>query len=147
MKSYNKKCSPNKEDIAIMKPMAQKIADYIVANGIPNSLQNIPDLPYEVEGCERVEEYRNYSNNKSTKDEAIVLNIDEECKYFNNITIYFGVTLDLKDDTWGGRIELTSLNETVLIYSFRSDENNSFKFTDMDIGNRKDDGICNPMRQ
>jgi len=52
MKSYNKECSPNKEDIAIMKPMAEKIADYIVANGIPKSLEDIPDLPYEVEGCE-----------------------------------------------------------------------------------------------
>jgi len=140
-------CGPNKQDVAVMKPVAQSIADYIVAHGIPKSLADIPSLSNGLSGCERDEEYRDYSNNKSTKDEAIVLNIEEKCNYSNNIKIDFGATFDLENNIWGGRIEQTSLNETVLIYSFRSDDNNLFKFSDMDIGSRKDDGICNPMRQ
>ena len=42
-------CGPNPKDVAVMKPMAEKIADYIVKHGIPKSLEEIPGLPYELE--------------------------------------------------------------------------------------------------
>jgi len=138
-------CGPNSSDVKVMKPMAQKIADHLVAHGIPKSLADIQGLPYVVEGCERSEEYRNYSNNKSTKDEAYYYDIDEKCKY-NNISIDFGVSVYFKDDTMSCRIELVSPSETVLSHSFSRDKNNTFEFSKMDIGSRKDDGICNPMR-
>jgi len=148
MKSYNKECSPNKDDIAIMKPMAQKIADYIVTNGIPKSLEDIPDLPYVVEGCEMNKEYWDYKGNIVIKDIALLYKINEKCKYANNnISINFGVTLWIKDNLWSGMIKLTSINKTTLFYSFESDNKNTFKFDDIHIGSHKDDGICNPMRQ
>jgi len=43
---YNYTCGPSSADVKVMKPMAQKISDYIVKNGIPESLKDIPDLPY-----------------------------------------------------------------------------------------------------
>jgi len=140
-------CGPNSADVKVMKPMAQKIADHIVAHGIPKSLADIPDLPYGVEGCERSEEYHDYKSNIVVKNKAMIYKIREKCNYANgNISIYFGVTLWLKDNTWDGMLKLTSSNETVLFYPFESDNNKTFKFDDMDIGSRKDDGICNPMR-
>ena len=50
---YHHTCGPNSADVKVMKPMAEKISDYIVKNGIPKSLKDIPDLPYGLVGCRK----------------------------------------------------------------------------------------------
>ena len=46
-------CSPNKEDLAIMTPMAEAISNYIIKNGIPNSMRSISNLPYKFTICRK----------------------------------------------------------------------------------------------
>ena len=46
-------CGPNKLDVRKMKPMAEKVSQYIITNGSPESLKNIPDLPYELVECRK----------------------------------------------------------------------------------------------
>ena len=70
-------CGPNMSDVKVMKPMAQKISDYIVKNGIPESLKDIPDLPYGLEGCKHIEknfeECSFFRNNKKYEVEIYIL--------------------------------------------------------------------------
>jgi len=46
-------CSPNKEDLTIMTPMAEAISNYIIKNGIPNSMRSISNLPYKFTICRK----------------------------------------------------------------------------------------------
>jgi hypothetical protein len=43
-------CGPNQSDVRVMKPMAEAISHYISKNGIPDSLEDIPNLPYKLSG-------------------------------------------------------------------------------------------------
>jgi hypothetical protein len=55
-----KTCLPNAKDVEIMTPQAEVITNYILKNGIPKSLAEIPDLPYRLENCERELLYKQY---------------------------------------------------------------------------------------
>ena len=69
-------CSPNKHDVKIMKPQVKAIADYIVKNGMPKSLKNIPELPYGLIGCSHqqhnLERCSFYKNNRKYEVELYV---------------------------------------------------------------------------
>jgi len=41
-------CGPNRSDVKAMKPMAEAIKSYVLKNGMPKSLNDIPNLPYEL---------------------------------------------------------------------------------------------------
>ena len=127
MKSYNKKCSPNKEDIAIMKPMAQKIADYIVANGIPESLENIPNLLYMVEGCEK--EMPNVEN----------------CKLIENNIMYDIELYKYSINEFSIKI-FDKTSEVGLIYNLEEALNHKWIIKEIKPYSSKTSGICNPMR-
>ena len=71
-------CGPNMSDVGVMKPMAQKISDYIVKNGIPESLKDIPDLPYGLVEC----------NKKRADEEARCIFIAKDKKY--DLTFFMG---------------------------------------------------------
>ena len=71
-------CGPDMSDVRVMKPMAQKISDYIVTHGIPKSLKDIPDLPYGLEGCNK---------NRAGEDSKCMF-VAKGMKY--NITLFMG---------------------------------------------------------
>jgi len=81
------KCRPDSQVVRIATPMVEKIADHIVANGVPESLADIPELPYGLEGCERKVRYRKpvgiYYKDTNIKENADFSIIDEKC-YFAN---------------------------------------------------------------
>jgi hypothetical protein len=140
-------CGPNSSDVKVMKPMAEKISDYIVKNGIPESLKDIPDLPYELKGCEKTEYYQNYkSYDYVSKENAELHKVKEKCN-LKNIKIEFGFTEELNNLYIGGSIRMTSINETVLNVYFNTKDNKNFTFAKIDIGSSKSSGICNPMKQ
>ncbi|NOR56380.1 MAG: hypothetical protein GQ531_09245 [Sulfurovum sp.] len=70
-------CGPNSHDVKIMKPQAKAIADYVVKNGVPKSLKNIPDLPYELVECKHKQKNLEicilYVNNREYKARIYVL--------------------------------------------------------------------------
>jgi hypothetical protein len=133
-----------------MKPMAEKISDYIVKHGIPKSLKDIPDLPYGLEGCKRSEEYLNSDNNggmkEVEKEKAILYNLREEC-HFKNIELSYWLQRDLKENDVSITIKMVSTNRTVLEYGLGAEKGKNLSLSMKDIGSYKSSGICNPMRQ
>ena len=118
------KCGPNKKDVAVMKPMAEAISNYIVKNGIPKSLEDIPDLPYELE-C-----------GQSGK----------ECYFYNK-----KYEVKFYKPSYGG-YELRIFSEkTKTAYKnyFKMSENKKLILNTSDSGSYslKTSGICSPMKQ
>ena len=125
---YNFTCGPNSADVKVMKPMAKKISDYIVKNGIPKSLKDIPDLPYELEGCEKKQK-----------------NL-EKCIFHTNNREY-EVEIYILGDT---SIEIYSeKTKTGLRYKLKKNSSsNQWLIDEQDIKySSKNSGICNPLRQ
>jgi len=146
---YQHTCEPNKEDVKVMKPMAEAIRDYIVKHGVPERLEEIPNLPYRLENCKKEITYgdendipRSYVTKNSKWEESI-----EVC-YFKNITLSLRFVKNLKDEKKGleGSLRMDSSHGTVssvFIYQIR---NGQFVFQDIHFSG-KISGICNPMRQ
>lgn len=51
-------CRPSYSVVKTATPMVEKMADYIVKQGMPESLDDIPDLPYKLEDCKKNIKYR-----------------------------------------------------------------------------------------
>ena len=150
-------CGPNSADVKIMKPMAEKISNYIVKNGIPKSLKDIPDLPYGLEGCERSEEYWDNSNNKTSDiEKRFSFQMDEKCYFYHKnrtIKLDFGASSYIKNypNEWGVSINMrNSQTETVLKSGLSlKKEGDHFIMNDssISVSSSKNDGICSQMRQ
>ena len=126
-------CGPNEKEVELMKPQAEAISKYILENGLPKSMLEIPNVPYEWDRCERESwnvEYcyfyfyenfytaRLYFLGESYK--SIFLYIENEK---SETGVSFTVIQELKDG-----LETNKLVENLKAYS------------------TKDDGLCNPMR-
>ena len=121
-------CGPNRTDIKVMKPMAEAISNYIVKHDIPESLKDIPDLPYGIVRCERhqknLEKCIFYKNNKEYESEIYILG-----------DIY--IEIYSKQTKTGLRYELTKNSST-----------KNWLISESSIAfSSKNSGICNPMRQ
>ena len=109
---YKITCGPNAQDVKVMKPMAKAISGYIVKNGIPASLSNIPNLPYELQDCKRDEYYSGIYSKKVPKNKAIGYDIDIKCKTKRGITVKLGLFMDYEDNTTYLGINFESTNGT-----------------------------------
>jgi len=123
-------CGPNSADVKVMKPMAEKISDYIIKNGIPESLKDIPDLPYGLVGCENTSYYDKFDAKISnyikvySKEDADSKVITQEC-HFNykskKYSINFNGNYEFK---YGGELIMRIENDTSrtgLQYFFKID--------------------------
>ena len=119
-------CGPSLIDIYRMKPMAEKIANYIVKNGIPESLEDIPGLPYELEGCENIDDEKKCHYKK---DSAYI------------VSIYIPITNELTLETFN------TDSKTGIQYWFKKDNTKIILERKGNAYSSKTSGICNPMRQ
>jgi len=123
---YTKECSPNKEDVKVMTPMAKAISDYIATDGIPKSLKDIPDLPYVLIGC-----------NKSQENVEHCSFYVENSKY--SLELYRLLTLYLTIEN--------KINKTGIYYDFKKDNRQDrWDLVKEKAYSSKSTGICNPMR-
>jgi hypothetical protein len=136
-----------------MKPMAEAISDYIIKHGVPESLRDIPNLPYRLEGCERKEEYLQVKNgrwDKSNQEEAVIFDIEEKCRFLNNIILTLDVTIDQKSKFNDSSIRIGMWNKKTQTVShlYLKKENRKYSIDDvLKFDSGKTSGICNPMRQ
>jgi len=134
--------------------MAEKISAYIVKHGIPERLEDIPDLPYKLEGCERKVAFKKHLTVKTidvnkSKD-ATYKSISEKCKYSYQdrayqVRIFFEYYYE--DKMFGGSLYLNNWeSETGIRYAFDS-ANPKILDNTPHFYSGKSTGICNPMRQ
>jgi len=135
---YNFTCGPNSADVKVMKPMAEKISDYIVKHGIPKSLKDIPDLPYGLEGCERDKEF-DYQENCKIENKMMNLYF-KHGKYTIDDKIYEEANLEM-------RHVVNNTTKTGLLMEFEKKNNSFVQVDEVKIYSGKTDGICNSMRQ
>jgi len=134
-------CGPDLRDVRVMKPMAETIRDYIIKHGVPESLQDIPNLPYKLEECERKDE-----STKSivSKDEKCVIKISNR-----TIKIYFSYGEYTIDNSLYKklRIYMKNYSSKTGVNIYYENKNNHFILKEMNFYSGKTSGICNPMRQ
>ena len=89
--TYKRQCSPNAEDIKLMTPQAEVITNYILQNGIPKSMAEIPNVPYKLENCVRERFYAEHhpyytegQRERATGDEVL----KEKCTFTVNERTY-----------------------------------------------------------
>jgi hypothetical protein len=131
-------CGPDPRDVRVMKPMAEAISDYIIKHGVPKSLQDIPNLPYRLEGCETKMEL-------GSRNETCTLQYKPR-----KIDIYFTYSKPIIDGKEYEDVFLKMRNSnsetgsTVELHKV----NNGFKIVrKIKYYSWKTSGICNPMRQ
>ena len=139
-------CGPNQVDVEVMKPMAQKISEYIVKNGIPESLKDIPDLPYALKECKKETVYGPSITTYFT--EGAQWKGNTEICTFKNITLRFRLTKHLKekDAKWDGSLEMDSTHDTGLYNSIEQNQDNKFTFNNIRFSGKKS-GMCKSWRQ
>jgi len=119
-------CGPNSADVKVMKPMAEKISEYIMQNGIPKSLKNIPDLPNKLGDCnknivyEKEEELRSIRVDSEQKADWVIYK--ETCDFFHgnkHYSIKFWFIENYKDkNNTHGEIEI-SFDKTSVGINFK----------------------------
>jgi hypothetical protein len=182
-----KTCGPDSADVKAMKPQGEVITNYILQNGIPESMSDIPNLLYKLEGCERklmykkyrkvgyIEEYFEEESIDGAKGEVL----EEKCLFKQkgkNFDVYIRFSVKYKDDfivennisniniydnniirIGYGKLSLFSKeSETGISYNYKFDSNGQIwvyeyfgikERINPKIFSRKNDGLCNPMRQ
>jgi len=135
---YSHTCGPNSADVKVMKPMAEKISAYIIKNGIPKSLKEIPDLPYGLVGCtvKRIYDYPEETCRILSSNRNIKIHFDHGESTIDKIH-YSEVNLNMKNEA----------TETGMHMQLSQKNNNVFMLEDKKFYSGKISGICNPMKQ
>ena len=85
-------CRPSHSVVETATPMVEKIADYIVKYGVPESLEDIPDLPYELNNCNNNITYEKESElhdiKVQEKEKADWIIYKESCSFIYKDTSY-----------------------------------------------------------
>jgi hypothetical protein len=141
----NYACSPNKKDMKAMESMTEAIKDYLIKYRLPNSLKDIPNLPYKLEECKTDIRYGKLQidqDGKSQWKERL------EICHFKNITLHFSLTKDImkKDAKWYGSLIMDSSHDTGMRMDIEEHDDKNFYFGRI-IFYGSTSGICNPMRQ
>ncbi len=138
---------PDGEVVRVATPMVEKIADYIVEHGVPESLAEIPGLPYELEGCEGKIDYTNKRKPVNTIEKATTGNIYQKCIFKKDYTVSLHFTFFYKEKDCTGSLKIENkYSETVGITSY-SCKNQSIIEKKTIFGSGKISGVCSPMKQ
>jgi len=123
-------CGSDGADVKVIKPMAEKISEYIVKNGIPESLKDIPGLPDELEGCVRESYYDKFDKKTlnyikiPSKEGADTKVIIQKC-YFNHQSKKYTLSINGNYEfDYGGKFIMDIKNytsETGIQYFFKLD--------------------------
>lgn len=125
---FERTCGPNAEEVKIMFPQTEIVKDYLLKNGPPQSMKDIPNLPTLWNKCERTSK-----------------NV-ERC-YFHIHEKEYVITLDFFADSYVYLKTYDHKSETGLTLTMKKDSGGRwFIESNLATFSTKDDGICNPMR-
>jgi len=147
-------CRPNYFTVKTATPMVEKIADYIVENGVPERLSNIPDLPYRLKECKKNIVYEKedelHDIKVKVKEKADWAIHKEECSFFYKDKLYsvnFWFIEHYKDlINTHGELDV-KFRKTSVVTFFTSDENS--KLIHDEAGSSFDNrfGFCRQFKQ
>ena len=124
------KCGPDRNEVKIMTPQVEVITEYILKNGVPESLMDIANLPYSWNSCNKATD--------GTNVEWCSFIVNGQEKYSGKLYIletHIHIELYHKKSETGVYTDLNKqLNNSIII------EEHLRSFS------TKNDGICNPMR-
>jgi len=142
-------CRPDGEVVRVATPMVEKIADYIVKHGVPESLADIPDLPYKLEGCRKKTIFK--KNYKIVQEEeAEWKEIWINCKFKNqkykfNLQLYLTQSINEKDTK--GKIEVSFKHTKIAIAIDTDDAGKKYKSNFVGAKAVYHSGFCAPLKQ
>jgi len=147
-------CRPNYFVVKTATPMVEKMADYIVEHGVPESLDVIPNLPYEIKNCKRTYKYEKRVVLKDievlTQKEADKAIVNEIC-YFSDNTHLYKIKLWLVEHyitpkNIYGKLSIRS-NKTHVGISFDTNKNGKLIRKTMGSGFDNRFGFCRQFKQ
>lgn len=143
-------CRPNYFVVKTATPVVEKIADYIVENGVPERLDEILDLPYKLEECSVNNKMWDEGDNiVISKKEAVLFESIQNCYFFKNNTKYrvsTRFTFYSVNNSRSAYLRIKSGKTTVGI-SFKINENNKLTRGSVETGYLKTSGICQSFKQ
>ncbi len=147
-------CRPNYFVVKTATPVAERIADYIVEHGLPERLDVIPGLPYELKGCTRKEVYWRDGKQIKEKQKATTSEIYMSCnfehrnKLLSKDEIY---NIYLKYNSSFGEVDIDIMNRssnTGTGYVLKKDKKSKFKIDFISRGYMlQHNGICRAFKQ
>lgn len=103
-------CGPDIEVVKVASPVVNQIADYIVENRIPESLEDIPGIPYELNECSKKEVYWKNGELTLNKEESDFIELFLNASFMENEKLYRIHIRFEKYDTanweWSGRLKI-----------------------------------------
>ena len=119
-----KTCGPNPKDVELMKPQVEVIVKYILENGVPQTMEKIPDLPYKLRSCVSSLSHR------------------EQCSFTINDNQYRLNLYELLT------LELSTINintKTLLVHEFKK-SGSHWNLIETKESNIRPSRFCNPFR-
>ena len=143
-------CRPSYSVVKTATPMVEKMADYIVKHGMPNSWEQIPGLPYKLKQCKKnityIKEVELRDIKVNTKEEADYTVISHKCSFSQNSDV-FNVELLYSEEAGeiSGDLDI-ELCKTSVGTAFRYEDG---KLISVGIGSNLDTrfGFCRPFKQ
>ena len=121
-------CNPKREVVKVATPMVQKIADYIVENEFPESFEDIPDLPYRLEGCKTKIEYTKNNQIVTKKEEANVIDTRHTCYFHKDKRKYSVLSYEIDFFTYKKISIKIKSGKTITGSSMMAEDNGKFRF-------------------
>jgi len=120
-------CRPDGEVVRVATPMVEKIADYIVKHGVPESLEDIPDLPYGFDECKVSVKYEKKIGDNfikvASENEADYILHEQSCSFRQKDRTYrVWLWFEKLNNTVQGRIRIQS-DKTCVCSSLKKEKN------------------------
>ena len=130
-------CGPDKSIQKVTDPMATAILEYINTHGRPESLADIPNLPYKVEGCRKITVYP-YDDKESIEYKNVCTFFKQGNHYIIEINYHI-----YKEKLTVIRLNIKSYNtNTQIKYVFRPLKYEKFQINDIYIDTIHDSFLC-----
>jgi len=130
-------CSPDEKVKEVAFPLAKAIIEHIEVNGVPQNLNDINRLPYQLNNCK-----------KTIDDRFLVVAEKEECSFSNKDKNYSLVIMNIHEEKYDDLNIYIRQNKTTCKYSVLQDVKNKkwryIRYPKHRTSFAWDSWVCNP---